>query len=307
MTVYCTSITELDRFIVRLKRGEYLRESEVKSLCITLKSMLSLDDNILCLASPITVCGDLHGQFFDLLEIFNISGDVLETNYLFMGDFVDRGTFSVETILLLFVLKVRFPERIWLIRGNHECRQITQVYGFYDECVRKYGSGNVWRYCCDVFDTLSIGAIIDGNVFAVHGGLSPTIETLDDIRMKIDRFQEIPHEGSFCDLLWSDPEESVDGFGISNRGAGYVFGQDTVERFNHLNGLEYIARAHQLVMEGYKWMFNDQLVTIWSAPNYCYRCGNVAAVLSIDNGKVMKCFDAVTTKKEEKNTIEYFV
>lgn len=128
-----------------------------------------------------------------------------ETNYLFMGDFVDRGYYSVETFLLLLALKVRYPDRITLIRGNHESRQITQVYGFYDECLRKYGSTDVWRYCTEIFDYLSLSAIIDGKIFCVHGGLSPSIQYLDQIR-SIDRKQEVPHDGPMCDLLWSDPE-----------------------------------------------------------------------------------------------------
>ena len=167
-----------------------------------------------------------------------------------------------------------------MIRGNHESRQITQIYGFYDECIRKYGNANVWRYCCDLFDYMSLGALIDNQVFAVHGGLSPSINSLDQIRL-IDRKREVPHEGPMCDLLWSDPEE-VNGWGMSPRGAGYLFGANIVERFLLENDLSLIARAHQLVMEGYKQMFNDQLVTVWSAPNYCYRCGNVASVLKLN-------------------------
>jgi serine/threonine-protein phosphatase 4 catalytic subunit len=117
--------------------------------------------------------------------------------------------------LLLLALKVRYPDRITLIRGNHESRQITQVYGFYDECIRKYGSVNVWKYCTEIFDYLALSAVIDDKIFCVHGGLSPSITTLDQIR-KIDRKQEVPHEGGMCDLLWSDPEE-IDGWGFSPR------------------------------------------------------------------------------------------
>ena len=238
------------------------------------------------------ICGDIHGQFYDLMELFQVGGECPDTNYLFMGDFVDRGYYSVETFLLLLALKVRYPERITLIRGNHESRQITQVYGFYDECLRKYGSVNVWRYCTDIFDYLSLSALVDDSIFCVHGGLSPAIHTLDQIRA-IDRKQEVPHDGAMCDLLWSDPEE-IDGWGLSPRGAGYLFGGDICTQFNHANGISVIARAHQLVMEGYKWMFTDQLVTVWSAPNYCYRCGNVAAILELDEhlGRSFKVFEA---------------
>ncbi|XP_010571139.1 PREDICTED: fructose-bisphosphate aldolase A-like [Haliaeetus leucocephalus] len=176
--------------------------------------------------------------------------------------------------------QVRYPDRITLIRGNHESRQITQVYGFYDECLRKYGSVTVWRYCTEIFDSLSLSAIIDGKIFCVHGGLSPSIQTLDQIRT-IDRKQEVPHDGPMCDLLWSDPEDTT-GWGVSPRGAGYLFGSDVVAQFNASNDIDMICRAHQLVMEGYKWHFNETVLTVWSAPNYCYRCGNVAAILELD-------------------------
>lgn len=154
-------------------------------------------------------------------------------------------------------MQVKHPDRITLIRGNHESRQITQVYGFYDECLRKYGSVNVWRYCTDIFDYLSLSALINNSVFAVHGGLSPNINTLDNVRL-LDRKKEVPHDGPMCDLLWSDPDD-IEGWGISPRGAGYLFGGDVCSSFNQANAIGLITRAHQLVMEGYKWMFDDQV------------------------------------------------
>lgn len=140
---------------------------------------------------------------------------------------------------------------------------------------------------------VSLSALIENKIFSVHGGLSPVISTLDQIRI-IDRKQEVPHDGAMCDLLWSDPEENVDGWGLSPRGAGFLFGGSVVTSFNHANNIDYICRAHQLVMEGYKWMFNNQIVTVWSAPNYCYRCGNVAAILELDENlnKQFRVFDA---------------
>ena len=221
-----------------------------------------------------------------------MGGEPPDKNYLFLGDFVDRGYYSVETFLLLLALKVRYPDRITLIRGNHESRQITQVYGFYDECLRKFGSVNVWRYCTEIFDYLSLSAVIEDRIFAVHGGLSPSVDALDQIRV-IDRKQEVPHDGAMCDLMWSDPEE-IEGWGLSPRGAGYLFGADIVAAFNERNDLDLVARAHQLVMEGHRSMFGDALVTVWSAPNYCYRCGNVASILELDEhlNKSFKIFDA---------------
>eukprot|EP01083_Nonionella_stella_P089532 249815_1 len=274
-------MSDLDRQIEQLRRCEYLTEAEVKSLCQKATEILMEESNVQEVVAPVTICGDIHGQFYDLMELFRVGGDVPDTNYLFMGDFVDRGFYSVETFLLMLALKVRYPDRITLIRGNHESRQITQVYGFYDECLRKYGSVNVWRYCTEIFDYLSLSAIIDNRIFCVHGGLSPSIQTLDQIRV-LDRKQEVPHDGAMCDLMWSDPDESICGWGLSPRGAGYLFGPNVVEEFNHKNSLDLICRAHQLVMEGYKHMFNNTIVTVWSAPNYCYRCGNVAAILELD-------------------------
>jgi len=272
--------SDLDRQIEQLRRCEVIKESEVKDLCNKAREILVEESNVQRVDAPVTICGDIHGQFYDLKELFKVGGECPETNYLFMGDFVDRGFYSVETFLLLLALKVRYPDRITLIRGNHESRQITQVYGFYDECLRKYASVNVWRYCCEIFDYLSLSAIIDDRILCVHGGLSPSINTLDQIRT-IDRKQEVPHDGAMCDLLWSDPDE-IEGWSLSPRGAGYLFGGDVVESFIHSNNLDLIARAHQLVMEGYKSMFKDTIVTVWSAPNYCYRCNNVAAILELD-------------------------
>ncbi|XP_024982654.1 serine/threonine-protein phosphatase PP2A catalytic subunit-like isoform X2 [Cynara cardunculus var. scolymus] len=161
--------------------------------------------------------------------------------------------------------------------------QITQVYGFYDECLRKYGNASVWKIFTDLFDYLPLTALVESEIFCLHGGLSPSIETLDNIR-NFDRVQEVPHEGPMCDLLWSDPDDRC-GWGISPRGAGYTFGQDISEQFNHTNSLKLIARAHQLVMEGFNWGHEQKVVTIFSAPNYCYRCGNMASVLEVDDCK----------------------
>lgn len=248
----------------------------------------------------------------------------------------------METFLLLLAFKVRYPDRITLIRGNHESRQITQVYGFYDECARKYGSANVWRYCCEVFDYLALGAVVDGRVFCVHGGLSPNIMTLDQVRRQdlpctacggrtadlpalfVNGFRarfaqstgnkkyrtmvrcatyygpiqtvRAPHSVLSCayfrSLAISSPD--IQGWGMSPRGAGYLFGGDVVSQFAHQNDLDLIARAHQLVLEGYKLMFENTIVTVWSAPNYCYRCGNVASILKLDDALNQKyeTFDA---------------
>ncbi|CAK9304355.1 unnamed protein product [Gordionus sp. m RMFG-2023] len=328
-----TNKGDLDLQIEKLFNCQLISEQEVKSLCSKAREILVQESNVQRVDAPVTICGDVHGQFYDVVDrLFKKSGGLLpKTNYLFLGDFVDRGFYSVETFLLLLALKVRYPDRITLIRGNHESRQITQVYGFYDECVRKYsGSTAVWRYCVDVFDYLSLSALVEGGVFCVHGGLSPSLSSLDQIRA-LDRKREVPHDGAMCDLLWSDPDEATPAgcWGVSPRGAGYLFGPRVAAEFNETNGLVLVCRAHQLVMEGFKWHFpplisvagdtisssigitsnaekstisNDNytngiggtVLTVWSAPNYCYRCGNVAAILELDEnlGVNFKIFEA---------------
>lgn len=266
----------------QIKQCEPLEESELEALCGYVKEVLVEESNVQPVNSPVTVCGDIHGQFHDLLKLLETGGDVPDTNYIFMGDFVDRGYNSLESFTLLMLLKARWPQCVTLLRGNHESRQITQVYGFYDECQRKYGNANAWRWCTDVFDYLTLSALIDGRVLCVHGGLSPDVRTLDQIRT-IDRLCEIPHEGPFCDVMWSDPED-LECWAVSPRGAGWLFGRRVTAEFNDINGLELICRAHQLVQEGLKYMFPEKsLVTVWSAPNYCYRCGNVASMLAFDD------------------------
>ncbi|SCV73085.1 BQ2448_7010 [Microbotryum intermedium] len=316
-----------DLYISQLRQCRHLPESVMKQLCHIVRALLMEESNVQPVSSPVTVCGDIHGQLWDLLELLRVGGDCPSTSYIFMGDFVDRGYYSLETLSLLLTLKAklmtsffgRYPDRVTLLRGNHESRQITQVYGFYgslarllsvtghitrgrltcfllyaDECQQKYGNANVWKACCSVFDYLNLAAVVDGSILCVHGGLSPELRTLDQIRV-LARAQEIPHEGAFCDLMWSDPDE-VETWSISPRGAGWLFGA----RFNHVNQLSLIARAHQLVQEGYKFMFapDNNLVTVWSAPNYCYRCGNVASVMQVREGALIdknsfKIFEAV--------------
>ncbi|KAL5338266.1 serine/threonine-protein phosphatase PP1-1 [Aspergillus crustosus] len=349
-----------DEWLEAAKDCKYLSEAHMKQLCEIVKEFMMEESNIQPVSTPVTVCGDIHGQFYDLLELFRVSsgmpdaslaeppktasvitsadieppttitdpklrkmvknpGDVEDEedtaskadkerssssgsgsvganrNFVFLGDYVDRGYFSLETLTLLLCLKAKHPDRVTLVRGNHESRQITQVYGFYEECLQKYGNASVWKACCQVFDFMTLGAIIDGRVLCVHGGLSPEIRTLDQVRV-VARAQEIPHEGAFCDLVWSDPDD-VETWAVSPRGAGWLFGDKVADEFCHVNDLTLIARAHQLVNEGYKYHFtNNNVVTVWSAPNYCYRCGNLASVCEIEEDlkPTFKLFSAVS-------------
>ncbi|KAF1821788.1 Metallo-dependent phosphatase [Dissoconium aciculare CBS 342.82] len=284
---------DLDECISRLYNKELLAESVIEAVCAKAKELLMKESNVVHIQAPVTVVGDIHGQFFDMIEIFKIGGHCPDTNYLFLGDYVDRGLFSIETISLLVCLKLRYPERVHLIRGNHESRGVTQSYGFYTECSRKYGNAAVWHHFTDMFDYLSLSCVIDDKIFCVHGGLSPSIHSIDQIKI-IDRFREIPHEGPMADLVWSDPDAERDEFSLSPRGAGYTFGAQVVRKFLEVNSMNHILRAHQLCNEGYMVMFDDQLSTVWSAPNYCYRCGNLASVLEVGPGGERKwnVFDA---------------
>jgi len=308
-----TNGVDIDKWIEEVEQKKWLPERDFHTLCDMVKDILGEESNVQPVSTPVTVCGDIHGQFPDLLELFKTGGSIASgKRYIFMGDYVDRGNYSLETLTYLLLLKVRYPDRITLLRGNHESRQITQVYGFYEECLTKYGNVNPWKWCTQVFDYLTVAALIDGRILCVHGGLSPDIRTIDQIRSSIPRKQEIPHDGAFCDLVWSDPEE-VEGMTPSNRGAGYLFGASVVREFVDVNGLELISRSHQLVQEGYKYFFPPEnfLVTVWSAPNYCYRCGNIAAIMEVDEKRNRKflTFDAVEQPSPsfERTTIPYFL
>jgi len=300
---------DLDKWIELLKQCKVLPEPDLKQLCEMVKLILMEEPNVQEVTSPVTVCGDIHGQFYDLLELFKIGGEVPNTQYVFLGDYVDRGYFSVESFTLLLALKARHPDKVTLLRGNHESRQITQVYGFYDECFQKYGTATAWKLYTQIFDLLNVAAVINKKIFCVHGGLSPEIKVVDNVRT-IKRDQEIPIQGAYCDLMWSDPEE-IETWQIGPRGTGWLFGSKVVAHFLELNKLDYMCRAHQLVQEGYKFMFDKQLITVWSAPNYCYRCGNVASIMTIDadGNRDFKIFNAVPENEHfipKSKPISYF-
>mmetsp|Transcript_31595 Transcript_31595/g.71066 ORF Transcript_31595/g.71066 Transcript_31595/m.71066 type:complete len:336 (-) Transcript_31595:67-1074(-) len=299
-----------DDEIAILMERNLLPETKVKALCNKAREILAQEENVMQVRAPVTLCGDIHGQFSDLMELFEIGGKAPDTNYLFLGDYVDRGLFSVECITLLLALKVKWPDRITLLRGNHESRQITQVYGFYDECMRKYGNASVWKIFTDLFDYLPIAAMVEGQMLCCHGGLSPFVDSVDDIN-RIERLVEVPSNGPLCDLVWSDPQEWAKGWGSSPRGTGHTFGEDVSEEFLHHNGIENLTRAHQMVMEGYHWTHQNKVLTVFSAPNYCYRCGNRACIMEVDEHyrRTFLQFDRAPKRGEPystKSALEYF-
>jgi diadenosine tetraphosphatase ApaH/serine/threonine PP2A family protein phosphatase len=271
---------DIDAVIEALHDALCLDELTVKTLLEKLMEILYAEGNILDLSAPITVCGDIHGQLHDLFELFRTAGRPPDTRFLFLGDYVDRGYYSLETFCYLAALKVRHPHDFFLLRGNHESRTVNRLYGFFDDCVQNYGHPGIWALCNATFDLLPMAALIGNRIFAVHGGLSPLVSLVEQISFP-RRQCELPASGAFCDLCWSDPDD-IDGWQPNLRGAGQSFGAGPVREFCHNNKLELIARAHQLVQEGYQYHFAGQLITVWSAPNYMYRCGNVASVLALD-------------------------
>jgi len=255
-------------------------EGQVKALCVAAREVFMSQNALLELEAPLKICGDVHGQYHDLLRLFEYGGFPPESNYIFLGDYVDRGKQSVETIILLFAYKVKFPENFFLLRGNHECASITRIYGFYDECKRRY-SIKLWKQFCDVFNCLPVCAVIDEKIMCMHGGLSPEITTFEQIR-RLVRPTDVPETGLICDLLWADPDKDIAGWAESDRGVSYIFGPDVVTSFLQKHDMDLVCRAHQVVEDGYEFFAKRQLITLFSAPNYCGEFDNAGAMMSID-------------------------
>jgi len=285
------------------REGRLLRE-DVVDLVSRASEFFRNEPNLLILKDPIVVCGDIHGQFFDLLRLFEAGGDPAKNQYLFLGDYVDRGCFSMECLIYLYALKLSSPYTFWMLRGNHECRHLTLFFNFRDECVYKYDL-ELWELIMDSFDCLPISATVNGKFLAIHGGLSPDIHTLEDIS-SINRFQEIPREGPFCDLMWADPvpdedkkynadPNSLEKTPVTQwfshnetRQCSYYFGVSAVANFLESNELISIIRAHEACFDGYKFQFISKeevprVITIFSAPNYCDVYKNKAACIKFHN------------------------
>jgi serine/threonine-protein phosphatase 2B catalytic subunit len=263
-------------------------------------TLFEAEPNLLKLSDPITVVGDIHGQYFDLVKLFEVGGPPGEVQYIFLGDYVDRGSFSIEVIAMLYSIKIKHPKRVRMLRGNHECRQMTSFFNFREECEYKYDI-NVYNAVMDSFDTLPLAATINGKFLCVHGGLSPELPNLKAIN-GVNRFQEPPREGLLCDLIWSDPLEAQEGTEkqkgkkgtppfVANevRGCSYFYSFDGAAKFLQKNSLLSIIRAHEAQLEGYKMHKTNpatgfpSVITIFSAPNYCDCYNNKAAILKFDN------------------------
>lgn len=258
-----------------------LKNSEIQLVCAKAREIFLSQPSLLELSPPVKVVGDVHGQYGDLIRVFTKCGFPPLTNYLFLGDYVDRGKQSLETILLLLCYKIKYPENFFLLRGNHESANVTRVYGFYDECKRRC-SIKIWKLFIDTFNTLPIAAIVAGKIFCVHGGLSPVLNSMDEIRT-IARPTDVPDYGLLNDLLWSDPADTQNEWEDNERGVSYVFSRTAINKFLQKFGFDLVCRAHMVVEDGYEF-FNDRtLVTVFSAPNYCGEFDNWGAVMSVSD------------------------
>jgi serine/threonine-protein phosphatase 2B catalytic subunit len=256
--------------------------------------LLRQEKTMIDVEAPITVCGDVHGQYFDLMKLFEVGGSPATTRYLFLGDYVDRGYFSIECVLYLWSMKILYPTTFFLLRGNHECRHLTEYFTFKTECKIKY-TERVYNACMEAFDCLPLAALMNGQFLCVHGGLSPEIHTLDDIK-RLDRFKEPPPYGPMCDLLWSDPleeygtERTTEQYSHNTvRGCSYFYSYAACCDFLQNNQLLSIIRAHEAQDAGYRMYKKCQstgfpsLITIFSAPNYLDVYNNKAAILKYEN------------------------
>ena len=280
----------VDRVLKKLLAAEKLtRDTRVKLLpsdisCICQEAIKAFqkDPVLLQLEAPITICGDIHGQFYDLLNFFKLGGMPPDTNYLFMGDYVDRGMNSVETFTLLLCFKILYPDKFWMLRGNHETKDISQLYGFFDECSTVY-SIETYNKFVEVFDYIPIAAVISERIFCVHGGLSRELTDLKQIE-NMKRPLHVPEEGLLTDLLWADPSNEHNGYQESERGTSYSFGPDVAREFLEKNDFDLICRAHQVVDNGFDFPFAPEqtVLTVFSAPDYCQEFMNKGALLKVD-------------------------
>ncbi|CEP64252.1 salt homeostasis regulator LALA0_S10e05952g [Lachancea lanzarotensis] len=259
-----------------------LKNSEIAQICNQVREIFLSQPSLLELSPPVKIVGDVHGQYADLLRLFTKCGFPPAANYLLLGDYVDRGKQSLETILLLLCYKIKYPENFFLLRGNHECANVTRVYGFYDECKRRCNI-KTWKIFIDTFNTLPLAAIVAGKIFCVHGGLSPVLNSMDEIR-HVSRPTDVPDFGLINDLLWSDPTDSPNEWEDNERGVSYCYNKVAINKFLNKFGFDLVCRAHMVVEDGYEFFNDRSLVTVFSAPNYCGEFDNWGAVMSVSEG-----------------------
>ncbi|CEP18196.1 hypothetical protein [Parasitella parasitica] len=299
-SVNMQGIAQIDDYIRRLLDAGYaskvpkqlcLKHSEVNAICRAAMDIFLSQPSLLELSAPVKIVGDTHGQYTDLIRLFEMGGFPPSSNYLFLGDYVDRGKQSLENFLLLLCYKIKYPENFFILRGNHESANVTKVYGFYDECKRRL-SPKMWRSFVDVFNTLPIAGLVAGKIFCVHGGLSPSLHSMDDIR-NIQRPTDVPDYGLLNDLLWADPADILVDWEDNERGVSYCFGKKVINEFLSKFDLDLVCRAHMVVEDGYQFFNERTLVTVFSAPNYCGEFDNFGAIMSVSE-ELLCSFELLT-------------
>lgn len=265
-----------------------IKEDLIMALSLKVKEIFLNENNLLRLTAPAYLFGDIHGQFSDLVRFLKISKLPPQVKLIFLGDYVDRGDNSIEVIALLFSLKIRHPNNVFMIRGNHECEVVNNMYGFSSECMARFNNNGrkIWKCINNALHCMPISILINDTIFCTHGGISKDLEKLDDIN-KIKKGIKIPNDGVLCDLTWADPKIQRQLWQDSDRGVSYTFNEEALDWFIKKHNIQLICRAHQVVGEGYKFFGNQKLVTIFSAPNYCGEVGNNGAIMFID--KNLEC------------------
>lgn len=244
----------------KIFRKRFLLKKKIRALCLLTKNIFLSQPILLELTPPVNICNDIHGQIFDLLELFDIIGSPEEQNYLFLGDYVDRGERSTEIITLLYACKVKYRNKFFSLRGNHENSSMNKKYGFFKECEDRY-SVEIWQEFVESFKYLPLAAVVGTKIFCCHGGISPKLNSLNQIR-DIPRSIDEISKGVIRDLLWSDPEKNIKGWAENPRGISVIFGSDQVEEFLTKHNFDLICRGHQVVPHGYEFFANSKLVTI---------------------------------------------
>ncbi|CAL2039785.1 unnamed protein product [Caenorhabditis brenneri] len=294
---FTPSRVNIDKYLERLmnigKLGtgftSTMEEAEISDLIAECLQSFQRQPMMIECSPPITIVGDIHGQFGDVMRIFNTTGFPPDTNYLFLGDYIDRGQFSIETILLLMCIKMKYSENFILLRGNHETKLINRIYGFYDDLNKRFGTPRLYDDFTRMFEMMPLTGLVGKRILCMHGGLSADLANapkLDILNTFARPLHDPPNPSLAIDILWADPDINTKGFKANIRGCSCTFGPDVVAQTCEKFGLDLIVRAHQVVQDGYEFFANRKLVTLFSAPHYCGQFDNAGAVMQINPNMV---------------------
>eukprot|EP00347_Sterkiella_histriomuscorum_P020975 403335741 len=273
-----------------LKEGR-MHKKDLIQMIRDVTEIMKKEPNVLTVEEPAVIVGDIHGQYYDLVHLLDKAGDPSNLNYVFLGDYVDRGIYSLECLMLLFAIKLNFPANFYLLRGNHECRGITEHFTFRQEVLEKFDV-ELYDLIMICFDTMPLVAVVNQQYLCMHGGVSPLMKTLESVN-EVNRFSEIPLEGLICDIVWADPidDEIADKYEFMEnpeRACSFKYGLNPAKKLLDDNDLTLLVRAHQVQVQGYKMHYWEKpqslptVITIFSAPNYCDVYKNKAAVIKLE-------------------------